>query len=236
MQLDRRVPEPELMEEPAQARAYHDADFAAPHQAVVDDLLYRHPECTAKARRVVDLGCGPADVTARVAHALPAAAVVGIDAGSVMLGLGRERIARLDLAERVRLVELHLPATDDELAELGRFDLVVSNSLLHHLADPASLWTTVRAVTAPGAVVHVFDLRRPVDDDTVDALVAQHASGEPEVLRDDFRASLRAAYRPDEVTGQLEAAGLADALRVEPVGDRHLVVSGVLGAYIGSAS
>ena len=236
MRLDRRVPEPELMEELAQARAYDAADFAAPHQAVVDDLIRRHPELTATARRVVDLGCGPADVTARVAHALPAAAVVGVDAGAVMLGLGRERIARGGLTARVRLVELHLPATGDALAELGRFELVVSNSLLHHVADPSSLWATVRALAAPGAVVHVFDLRRPADDQTVDALVARYANEAPEVLRDDFRASLRAAYRPDEVAGQLDAAGLADALRVEPVGDRHLVVSGVLGAYIGNAS
>ena len=47
-------------------------------------------------------------------------------------------------------------------------------------------------------------------------------------LRDDFRASLRAAYRVDEVTEQLGQAGLADTLTVEPIGARHLVVNGSL--------
>lgn len=223
-----RVPEPELMEDPAQARAYSDADFAAPHDAVVADLLARHPSLRAGAPRVVDLGCGPADVLARYAAALPAATFVGVDAGPVMLGLGRERVARLGLTERVELVELRLPAGADDLASLGRFDAVVSNSLLHHLDDPAVLWSTVRALAAPGAVLHVFDLRRPADDATVDALVTRYATGEPAVLRDDFRASLRAAYRVDEVEVQLADAGLADALTVEAIGDRHLVVTGVL--------
>ncbi|MFN8027415.1 MAG: hypothetical protein U0W40_13990 [Acidimicrobiia bacterium] len=62
----------------------------------------------------------------------------------------------------------------------------------------------------------------------MDALVAQYAAGEPDVLVEDFRASLRAAYRPDEVEEQLAGAGLAHNLAVEAIGDRHLVVSGVL--------
>jgi SAM-dependent methyltransferase len=214
------------MEDPEQARAYSDADFSAPHQAVVDDLLVRYPQLRSASLRVVDIGCGPADVTIRLATALPNAEVVGIDAGPRMLALGEERIARHGLADRARLSALHLPASGDDLARLGRFDLVVSNATLHHLRDPADLWSTVRAIAAKEAVVHVVDLRRPHDDDAVDALTAQHARGEPRVLVEDFRASLRAAYREDEVRRQLEAAGLADSVTVEAVGDRHLVASG----------
>ncbi len=215
------------MEEPAQARAYSEADFAEAHQGVVDGLLQRHPHVVG-AKRVVDLGCGPADVTARVARALPAAEVVGVDAGARMLALGRERIDRLGLADRVRLVALRLPAAPAALAELGRFDVVVSNSLLHHLAEPAALWRTVQQLAAPGAVVHVVDLLRPVDDDAVDELVATHAAGESVVLQDDFRASLRAAYRPEEVRRQLVDAGLDEELELVVVADRHMVVTGVL--------
>ena len=84
------------------------------------------------------------------------------------------------------------------------------------------------ALAAPGAVVHVVDLRRPADDGTVDDLVARHAAGEPEVLADDFRRSLRAAYRVDEVQAQLRQAGLSGRLAVEAVSDRHLLVHGRL--------
>lgn len=228
MRLDARIPEPELMEDPEQARAYSEADFSAPHQAVVDDLLVRHPRLPAGPLRLIDVGCGPADVTVRLAAALPRAAIVGIDAGARMLALGRARVARHALRDRVRLHRLHLPASGDQLAQLGRFDVVASNAMLHHLPDPSVFWSTVRAVAARGAVVHVVDLRRPENDDDVDRLVATHASGEPAVLAEDFRASLRAAYRVDEVRDQLRAVGLEGTLAVESVGDRHLVVSGVV--------
>ncbi|MGE0879640.1 MAG: trans-aconitate 2-methyltransferase [Acidimicrobiia bacterium] len=228
MRLDARIPEPELMEDPDQARAYSEADFAAPHQAVVDDLLRRQPTLTSRLVRAIDLGCGPADVTCRLALALPEAEIVGVDGGPRMLALGQERIERLGLADRVRLQQLYLPASNRARDELGRFELVLSNSLLHHLVDPLVLWATIRDVAADGAIVHVVDLRRPDDDDAVDRLVRQYADGEPPVLVDDFRASLRAAYRQDEVRAQLRECGLAAQLHVEAVGDRHLVVSGAI--------
>ncbi len=216
------------MEAPEQARAYSDADFGAAHDRVVALLVERVPEVVG-ATRAIDLGCGPADVTARLAAALPATHLVGLDAGPRMLALGRERIERLGLGDRVELHRAHLPLAADGLAALGAFDLVASNSLLHHLDDPASLWSAVRPLAAPGAVVHVVDLLRPADDDEVERLVRAHAAGEPDVLVDDFRHSLRAAYRVEEVREQLAVAGLDGELGVEQVSDRHLLVQGRLG-------
>ena len=40
----------------------------------------------------------------------------------------------------------------------------------------------------------------------------------------DFRNSLLASYRPDEVRAQVAAAGLE--LTVEPLGERHLIAWG----------
>jgi SAM-dependent methyltransferase len=216
------------MEGPEQARAYSEADFAAAHDHVVELLIERVPGVRS-ATRVVDLGCGPADVTARLAAALPTASFVGVDAGPRMLALGRERIEGLALDDRVELRLARLPLGGDERVALGTFDLVVSNSLLHHLQEPSALWAAVRALGAPRAVVHVVDLLRPADDDEVDALVEIHAAGEPDVLVDDFRHSLRAAYRIDEVREQLAAADLDGVLGVEQVSDRHLLVQGRLG-------
>jgi hypothetical protein len=58
-------------------------------------------------------------------------------------------------------------------------------------------------------------------------IVEQYSSREPEVLKRDFFNSLCAAFTPDEVRGQLAAAGL-EVLRVQTVSDRHLTVSGRL--------
>ena len=219
----RRTPEPELMDDAAQARAYSEADFAEPHEGFVDHVLERFPDLARAEVRVLDLGCGPADVTARVARRLPHATVVGVDGSAPMLALGRERLAAAGLDARVELRHVLLP--DDRLGHDGPFDVVVSNSLLHHLHDPAVIWTAVASLAAPAAPVVVMDLRRPADAATVDALVERYTAGEPDVLVRDFRASLHAAFTPDEVEAQLVAAGLGH-LAVDVVSDRHLVVSG----------
>ncbi len=74
----RRVPEPELMEDEPQARAYSEADFAEPHSMFV--RLCREAWAGHEIRgRMLDLGCGPADVTVRLAKAFPALAIDGVD-------------------------------------------------------------------------------------------------------------------------------------------------------------
>jgi trans-aconitate methyltransferase len=227
MRLDERVPEPELMEDPEQARAYSEADFASAHDAIVADLLARFPDLGLRSPlSVVDLGCGPGDVLVRLARALPHATVTGLDAGPTMLGLARARIAAEDLDDRVRLFEGRVEGLQS--AGFGPVGLVTSNSLLHHLRQPLDLWRGVRTLAGPGTVVHVADLCRPADTAEVDALVRREADGAPVVLREDFRRSLMAAYRPAEVVEQLLEVGLADHLRVDEVSDRHLVVWGRL--------
>ena len=75
-----------------------------------------------------------------------------------MLAAGRPRIAAAGLAGRVSLYRCHLPR--DRLPR-SRYDAVISNSLLHHLGDPAVLWQAIEAHAGPGAPVFVMDLLRP---------------------------------------------------------------------------
>jgi hypothetical protein len=89
------------------------------------------------------------------------------------------------------------------------------------------LWQSIRVAAAPGACVFVQDLRRPESPAAAQALVDQYASGEPDVLRRDFYNSLCAAFTPAEITTQLADAGF-HGFTVEPVTDRHLVVTGHL--------
>jgi SAM-dependent methyltransferase len=221
VELHARVPEPEVMDDPEHARTYSEADFSAPHSAFVDEFWRRFPGFTTRRFDAIDLGCGPADVTARFAQAHPGAQVVGIDASGPMVELGRARIACSGLDERVVLEQRRLP--DPSLGR-ARFDVVLSNSLLHHLADPLDLWDAIAEVARPGAAIFVMDLHRPQTDDEVHRMVDLHAGDEPTVLQDDFRASLRAAYRPDEIAEQIARTSLT--CEVEGVGDRHVVVWG----------
>lgn len=214
-----RIPEPELMEDPEQARAYARADFSEPHDAFVRHFQRLFPDFAHG--RVLDLGCGAADVTIRFARAYPRATLEGVDGAEPMLQLGREAVAFAGLDSRIVLRPLRLPAADLN----GGYDAVISNSLLHHLARPATLWQSVARSARPGAPILVMDLLRPISRDAALGLVRLHAGDAAPVLARDFFKSLLAAYRPDEVTPQLHAAGLAH-LNVAAVSDRHWLVWG----------
>lgn len=220
-----RIVEPELMDEAEQARAYAQADFSEPNQRFVDLLAQLWPGLARG--RVADLGCGPGDIALRVAARWPQAQVDALDGSAAMLACAVAAAAREPLAAaRVRFVQGLLPGTGLPPAS---YDLLISNSLLHHLHDPAVLWQELRRLGRPGAGVLVMDLRRPADEAAAAAIVATYAGDEPEVLRRDFHASLCAAFTPQEVRAQLAAAGLA-GLEVRTVSDRHLVVHGQLPA------
>jgi len=212
------------MADPAQARAYAEADFSESNRLFVDLFRRLHP--TPFAGHALDLGCGPGDIPIRLARACPAAHIDGVDGAEAMLALARAAVAGdADLAHRIRWICARIPSP--AAAPAGRYDAVVANSLLHHLADPLDLWRAVRDSARPGAAVLVMDLARPADEATVERLLELHAAGAPEVLLRDFRASLHAAYRVDEVRDQLAAVRL-DGLEVAMVSDRHLAVTGVL--------
>ena len=108
------------------------------------------------------------------------------------------------------------------------YSAVISNSLLHHLHDPAVLWQSVRALGLPGAAVYIKDLRRPVSEEEVHALKNRYLRDAPDVLQRDYVASLHAAFTVEEVGEQLVHAGLADQLSVASVEDRHLEIWGHL--------
>ena len=219
-----RIPEPELMDEDEQARAYAEADFEAPHSACVD-LLREKCASLPGSGVAIDLGCGPGDITFRFARAFPEWEIDGIDGAAAMLRYGQQALRRDGLADRVRLVHSYLPV--DELPR-APYDFVFSNSLLHHLERPMVLWDTVKQAAAPGASVFVMDLARPESREEAERMVEEYSGSEPPILKKDFFHSLLAAYRVDEVKEQCAQAGLG--LTVEMCSDRHWIAWGEVGS------
>lgn len=217
-----RLPEPELMDDAAQALAYAAADFNEPHNRFIELFRQSFPGIEASGK-VLDLGCGPGDITLRFARAFPPCHLHGVDGAAAMIELGMAALNKTDLKGRVRFIHSYLPVTTLPLAQ---YDMIISNSLLHHLCDPQVLWRSIQQYGRPGTAVFVMDLLRPDDEHQAADLVAQYATNEPEILRHDFFNSLCAAYRPDEVAAQLQTAGLD--LRIEVVSDRHFIVHGRL--------
>lgn len=217
-----RTLEPELMEEEAQAEAYARADFADVNAAFVEQVLAIVPGLSGA---IVDLGAGPADIPIRLCRAAPSIRVTAVDGSEAMLAQASANVARAVLGDRIELVLGRLPRA---LPAERRFDVVISNSLLHHLPDPSVLWDEIVRLGKPGAPVLVVDLMRPASREDARAIVDRYAGSEPEVLRTDFFNSLLAAFTLEEVEAQLREHGLAGALTVEASSDRHLRVSGRL--------
>lgn len=218
-----RVIEPELMVDPGQAEAYAAADFDAAHSRIVETFGVCFPGVEVTGT-VLDLGCGPGDISFRFAARYPGSSVVGVDGSPAMIRLARQRKAReTGSADRVRFIEGRLPGAS---LPAGPYAAIISNSLLHHLHRPAVLWETIAAYASTGTRIYVADLMRPPTTAAARRLVETYAAGEPEILRRDFYHSLCAAFTPLEIEAQLAAADLA-GLSVLEISDRHLVVHGV---------
>lgn len=217
-----RIPEPELMDEPEQARAYAEADFSEPHDQFV--ALFKQRFGNRPGITVLDLGCGPGDICRRFARAYPECEIHGVDASEPMLALGNTANREQQLEQRIRLLQGYLPG-----AELPQndYDCIISNSLLHHLGEADTLWQSVRKFGLSGTRVFIMDLLRPDSDEQARQFVDTYASAEPRVLQQDFYNSLLAAYRPEEIALQLENNDLGE-LTLEVVSDRHLIIWGQL--------
>ena len=217
-----RTPEPEeLMNEAEQAQAYAAADFDQANELFAELLEQLSPD--ALDGHLLDLGCGPADIPLLLATRHPGLYIDAVDGARAMLDLAERRLSNAaEAGKRVRLLCEYLPSAR---LERQHYRFVVSNSLLHHLADPGVLWDTIKQCAQPGARVLIMDLARPASELALDAVVETYAIDEPDILRRDFRNSLMAAYTMDEVHDQLLKANL-DHLDVGMVSDRHLAVQG----------
>ena len=116
------------------------AAYLLPHLNVGMDLL--------------DVGCGPATITADLAERVAPARVVGLDAASGALEAARATLAERDLPAGVELTDgdiMSLPFDD------GTFDVAHAHQVLQHLSDPVGALTEMRRVARPGGIVAVRD-------------------------------------------------------------------------------
>ena len=96
-----RVTEPELMLNPSQVNAYSEADFSSSDTKLLKDLekfLLDEGREIELENLIIDLGCGPGNITERLAMKWPLAKVVGIDGSERMLSVARRR--RKDLIQK----------------------------------------------------------------------------------------------------------------------------------------
>lgn len=207
-----RILEPEAMDTAEEAAEYQAMDHSAANEAFVARLI----ELGGRGL-MLDLGTGPAQIPVLLCGRLPEARLVAIDLARHMLRLAEEHVARSGFADRIEL--RHMDAKDLAFAD-DSFDVVYSNTILHHIPDPRPFLREARRVLRPGGVLLIRDLFRPATLERLDALVAQHAAGANPYQRRLFAESLHAAFTPEELRELCDTCGLDDA-EVLIDSDRH---------------
>jgi SAM-dependent methyltransferase len=103
---------------------------------------------------LLDVGCGPGNLTLDLAARVAPGRVVGVDRSEAVLELARAEAAATEGAPDVTF------AVGDAYAlpfEDGTFDVVHAHQLLQHLGDPVAALRELRRVARPGGVVAVRD-------------------------------------------------------------------------------
>jgi len=206
-----RVLEPEVMDTAEEAAEYDAMDHDAVNRRFCEDLLAVEPE----PRRVVDVGTGTARIPVALCELHPRCSIVATDLAEHMLAVARANI--VGSRERIELVRVDAKGST---LPAHAFDVVMSNSIVHHIPEPALFFAEVVRLCAPGGLIFVRDLERPRDEAGLQHLVDTYARDETERARGLFRDSLRAALTVDEVVELVRPLGISgDA--VTRTSDRH---------------
>jgi len=209
------------MDDEEQVKAYAEADFELPHNQFIQclKLVVQNPAFDGVA---LDLGCGPGDISRRFVEAYPGSQVHAVDGSKVMLKYGKWLLSPF-LQKRIHFIHGRLPIC---LLPQPSYEVIFSNSLLHHLPDPMTLWQIVKKYSRSGTCVGIMDLLRPDSVESAQSMVDTYAGNEPRILQQDFYNSLLAAFRLEEIEQQLRIADLQ--FNIEKVSDRHIFISGFM--------
>jgi ubiquinone/menaquinone biosynthesis C-methylase UbiE len=224
-----RVLEPEVMDSPEEAAEYDAMDFSEPNERFALDalrLIEGVPEPLA-----IDLGTGTAQIPVRMLEERADLRIVAADLAAHMLELAAARIAARGLGARCELARLDAKAVDRPSAS---FDLVMSNSTLHHLAEPVLLLREAARLVKPGGALIVRDLLRPESEEEAWSIVEKAAPNDSARQKRLFFESLRAALTLEELRRAAGDAGLSD-LEIARISSRHFTLerAGRRGGRVG---
>lgn len=210
-----RTLEPEAMDAPDEAFVYDAMDHSAVNARFGADFLAAHGPC--RGGRILDLGCGPAWIPIVISRLDANARLVAIDLSERMIDVGRANVAAQGLGDRI---ELLVGDAKDAAFPGQSFEAVISNSIVHHIPDPAPVCAEMVRLVAPGGTLFVRDLFRPESELDVRQIVQTYAGGEPAPAQALFEASLHAALTLDEIRAIVATLGCSEA-GVQATSDRH---------------
>lgn len=201
-----RIVEPEIMSDPDQVQSYYDTDREQ------YKYLFKIGYVSTKKQvpnSMIDLGCGPGDLTLDMAKLHPTTKVVGVDSSKEMLSLAKTQ-------DNVEFKNMSITDVTEQ------YDRVISSMTLHHFHNPMDFWNSIKRISPKD--VYIVDLLRPKSEEDVQELVAAKECSD--LFKIDFENSLRAAFTIDEIKEQLKEADLN--LTVLEIDQFHLKMDLVL--------
>ena len=235
-----RVLEPEVMDTAEDASDYDAMDHRDVNERFVTDLLatIENPEfriqnseletnsasadpsafCILNSELdILDLGTGTAQIPIELCRRHADCRVMAADAAVSMLELARYNVEVENLTHRIELA--HVDAKRLPFAD-GMFDVVMSNSIVHHIPEPIHVLREAVRVAAPGSLLFFRDLLRPESTEQLSLLVATYTAGANEHQQRLFAESLHAALSLEEVRALVASLGFAGG-SVQQTSDRH---------------
>jgi SAM-dependent methyltransferase len=178
-----RIPEPELMENPAQCEFYNQ-EFEDDPDCLTRFIATYEKYVGIRDGTVIDLGSGTCNFIVELCRVYPKLNVVCYEASDAMISLAKQNIANSDFENRITIIK------DNFFNASGKFDVVIANRVLHHVNDTENFWILASRLSNN---LLVCDLERPPELNYIDPKF-------PEDLKNSFMA----AYTIDEVDEQIK--------------------------------
>jgi 2-polyprenyl-3-methyl-5-hydroxy-6-metoxy-1,4-benzoquinol methylase len=166
---------------------------------------------------ILDLGTGTARIPIELCKHVSDCRVMASDGAISMLEVARYNVSVNSMDYRI---QLHHGDAKQLQFDDSLFDTVISNSLIHHVPEPARVIAEIVRLTKPGGYIFVRDLCRPASLDAIEELVARVTGRETSEAQQMFRQSLQAALNLDEMRSLVVQHGLP-AEDVRETSDRH---------------
>ena len=227
-----REPEPELMDKKSQVKAYCAADFSLGEKNLIkfiSNYLKINNINLSRNDLIVDLGCGPGNISEKLSERWPDVNVLGVDGSQEMIREAESRIFKNKIVNKYR--NLNYICSDIrkissyEIFSRKKITLLVSNSLIHHINHLDNFFKFIINLSSKETINFHKDLIRPKDEETALKLKDKCSQKFNSILTNDYFASLKASYRKNEVQEKLLELNL-NSMNVMEENEEYLIVYG----------
>ena len=202
-----REPEQELMCKKEQVIAYSSGDFSKGEINLIKfikNFLEINKTNLSKNDLIVDLGCGPGNISEKLADCWPDLDVLGIDGSQEMIKTAKSKIQKNKINNLSYLCADIRNLDFNEIFSKRKISLLVSNRFIHHIKDIDHFFKFIKKLSNKDTLNFHKDLIRPKNKNIALKLKAKCAQKYNNILTNDYYASLKASYRKIELEEKIK--------------------------------